>query len=152
MTYETKKAYSEVCEVLENMPNEYVNRIPKRIIDLFQMEKLKDYEVNIDKSNPLDKNNLSQKTMVLIAMLNYYYWCPNKKLKDELYKMYLDNNEKYEKEKIEKYNPNNIFEDSKNEKSIEQNEDSNVALIKYNENNFIIRLFNKIKNFFKIRK
>lgn len=41
------------------------------------------------------KSYLSKKTMVLIAMLNYYYWCPNK---DDLYKMYLNNNEKYEKE------------------------------------------------------
>lgn len=73
MTYETRKAYSEICIVLEYMPNEYVAKIPKKIIKLFQTEKLKNYEVNINKSNPLDKNYLSKKTMVLIAMLNYQY-------------------------------------------------------------------------------
>lgn len=30
MTYETKQAYSEVCAVLENMPNEYISKIPKK--------------------------------------------------------------------------------------------------------------------------
>ena len=80
MTFETRQAYSEVCAVLEYMPDEYVKKIPEKIIKLFQSEKLEDYEVNINKSNPLDKNYLSPKTMVLIAMLNYQYWCPNKKV------------------------------------------------------------------------
>ena len=40
MTYETKQAYSEVCAVLENMPNEYISKIPKKIIKLFETERL----------------------------------------------------------------------------------------------------------------
>ena len=98
MTYETRQAYSEICTVLEYMPNEYVKKIPKKVIELFQTEKLENYEVNINRTNPLDKNYLSKKTMVLIAMLNYQYWCPNKKVKDQLYKQYLSNNESYRKE------------------------------------------------------
>ncbi len=148
MTYETKQAYSEVCAVLDNMPNEYVSKIPKKIIDLFQSEKLKDYKPNINISNPLDKNYLGKKTMVLIAMLNYYYWCPNKEVKDELYKMYLNNNEKYEKEIAEMYDTNNLFKNSKAEKVEEQDEEQEVALVKYNEGNFLTRLFNRIKRFF----
>ena len=148
MTYETKQAYSEVCAVLDNMPNEYVSKIPKKIIDLFQSEKLKDYKPSINTSNPLDKSYLSKKTMVLIAMLNYYYWCPNKEVKDELYKMYLNNNEKYEKEIAEMYDTNNLFKNSKAEKVAEQDEEQEVALVKYNEGNFLTRLFNRIKRFF----
>lgn len=148
MTYETKQAYSEVCAVLDNMPNEYVSKIPKKIIDLFQAEKLKDYKPNINTSNPLDKNYLGKKTMVLIAMLNYYYWCPNKEIKDDLYKMYLNNNEKYEKEIAEMYDTNNLFKNSKAKKVAEQDEEQEVALVKYNEGNFLTRLFNRIKRFF----
>ena len=148
MTYETKQAYSEVCAVLDNMPNEYVSKIPKKIIDLFQAEKLKDYKPNINTSNPLDKNYLGKKTMVLIAMLNYDYWCPNKEIKDDLYKMYLNNNEKYEKEIAEMYDTNNLFKNSKAKKVAEQDEEQEVALVKYNEGNFLTRLFNRIKRFF----
>ena len=148
MTYETKQAYSEVCAVLDNMPNEYVSKIPKKIIDLFQAEKLQDYKPNINTSNPLDKNYLGKKTMVLIAMLNYYYWCPNKEIKDDLYKMYLNNNEKYEKEIAEMYDTNNLFKNSKAKKVAEQDEEQEVALVKYNEGNFLTRLFNRIKRFF----
>lgn len=72
MTYETKQAYSEVCVVLENMPNEYISKIPKKIIKLFETERLENYEPNINKSNPLDKNKLSKKAMVIIFSYDYF--------------------------------------------------------------------------------
>lgn len=146
MTYETKQAYSEVCAVLENMPNEYISKIPKKIIKLFETERLTNYEPNINKSNPLDKNKLSKKAMVIIAMLNYKYWCPNKKVKDDLYKTYLSNNDKYQKEIEKKYSVDNLF---KNKNNITQvyNEGENVAMVEYKESVFK-RIINKIKNIF----
>lgn len=149
MTFETRQAYSEVCTVLEYMPNEYVKKIPEKIIKLFQSEKLEDYQVNINKSNPLDKNYLSKKTMVLIAMINYQYWCPNKKVKNDLYKQYLFNNEKYENEIREKYNTDNLFKNKKTEE-IEVQEEVH-ALVEYKEKTFIQKVWNKIKSIFKIK-
>ncbi len=149
MTFETRQAYSEVCTVLEYMPNEYVKKIPEKIIKLFQSEKLEDYQVNINKSNPLDKNYLSKKTMVLIAMINYQYWCPNKKVKNDLYKQYLSNNEKYENEIREKYNTDNLFKNKKTEE-IEVQEEVH-ALVEYKEKTFIQKVWNKIKSIFKIK-
>ena len=136
MTYETKQAYSEVCRVLENMPNEYVSKVPKKIIELFKTERLANYEPNISKLNPLDKNNLSKKAIVIIAMLNYQYWCPNKKVKDELYK----------KEIEEKYSVDNLFKNKTNVTQIEQKEES-VAMVEYKESIFR-RIINKIKEIF----
>ncbi|CDE14481.1 unknown [Clostridium sp. CAG:470] len=146
MTYETKQAYSEVCAVLENMPNEYISKIPKKIIKLFETERLTNYEPNINKFNPLDKNKLSKKAMVIIAMLNYQYWCPNKKVKDDLYKTYLSNNDKYQREIEKKYSVDNLF---KNKNNITQvyNEVENVAMVEYKESVFK-RIINKIKNIF----
>lgn len=143
MTFETRQAYAELCTVLEHMPDEYVKKIPEKIIKLFEREKLKDYEVNINKSNPLDKNYLSKKTMVLIAMLNYQYWYPNAKVKYDLYKQYLANNEKYEKEIQEKYNTDNLFKNGKLEEVTIQ------ALVEYKEKTFIQKIFDKIKSIFK---
>ena len=119
----------------------------KKIIKLFQSEKLKDYEVNINKSNPLDKNYLSKKTMVLIAMLNYQYWCPNEKVKRELYKKYLSNNEKYEKEIREKYNTDNLFKNKKTEEIIIKEEKQEIVV--YKEKTFIQNILDKIKSIFK---
>jgi len=145
MTYETRQAYSEINTVLQYMPEEYVKKIPSKILNLFETEKLENYEVNINKDNPLDKTYLSKKTMVIIAMLNYQYWCPNKKVKNDLYKQYLSNNEKYEEEIREKYNIDNLFKNKAEEKEIKQ---ENVALEIYKES-IIKRIINKIKKFFK---
>ena len=151
MTYETRQSYSEICMVLEYMPSEYVKKIPKKVIELFQTEKLENYDVNINKTNPIDKNYLSKKAMIIIAMLNYQYWCPNKKVKDDLYKQYLSNNEKYQKEIEEKYNVDNIF---KNRQKLIQDENVNentISIIEYKESFFTI-LFKKIKSLFKKHK
>lgn len=147
MTFETRQAYSEVCAVLEYMPDEYVKKIPEKIIKLFQSEKLENHEVNINKSNPLDKNYLSKKTMVLIAMLNYQYWCPNKKVKNDLYKQYLSNNEKYQKEIEEKYSTDNLFKNKRTEEFTDKQDTQ--ALVEYKKKTFIQKLLDRIKNIFK---
>lgn len=148
MTYETRQAYSEICAVLKYMPSEYVKKVPKRIIELFQTEKLENCNVNINKTNPIDKNYLSQKTMVIIAMLNYQYWCPNKKVKDDLYKQYLSNNENYQKEIEEKYSVDNLFKDTQKLIQEECKKENIVAMVKYKESSFT-KLFKKIKSFFR---
>ena len=147
MTFETRQAYSEVYTVLQNMPAEYVEKIPKKIFKLFETEKLDNYEVNINKSNPIDKNYLSKNAMVLIAILNYQYWCPNKKVKNDLYMQYLSNNEKYEKEIQEKYNTDNLFKNKRNEQIKEENQE----LVECKERNFIQSILDKFKSIFKIK-
>lgn len=149
MTFETRQAYAEICEVLQYMPKEYVQKIPEKMIKLFQTEKLENYEVNINKSNPLDNNYLSKETLVLIAVLNYQYWCPNKKVKGDLYQMYSSNNEKYQKEIEEKYNPDNMF--VKKKQAIENMSEQQECkeLTEYKEENFFRKVLRKIKSIFK---
>ena len=103
-----------------------------------------DYEVKINNDNPLDKTYLSRKTIVLISILNYQYWYPNKKVKDELYKTYLSNNEIYQKQLEEKYNTENLF-DNKAQKNIIN--DNTMEMIEYKES-FFKKTINKLKRFF----
>ena len=49
MTYEMQKAYAEVYEVLHQMPQQYMKKIPKQMIELLEKEKLQDYEIEKDK-------------------------------------------------------------------------------------------------------
>lgn len=145
MDYETRKAYTEMCAVLEYMPEEYIKKIPRKIIDLFESKKIENYKVNINKKNPVDKNYLSKKTLTIIAMLNYMCWCPNQKAKDELYEQYVSN---YVSNN-EKYNPDNLFKHQKAEK-VEIKEET-LALVEYREKTFIQKVFDKIKIIFKIK-
>lgn len=148
MTIETRQSYSEICEILKYLPQEYVKKVPSKLIELFKSQKQENYIVNIDKSNPLDKNSVSKKTMVIIAMLNYQYWCPNKKQKDNLFKTYSSNNKKYEEEIDEKYSIDKIFESRKNMFSAETVEKS-VSLVEYKEQRWYEKLFARIRKIFK---
>ena len=146
MDFETRQAYAELCAVLEYMPNEYIKKVPEGIIKLLQTEKLNNYEPNINKLNPLDKSYLSQKTMTLIAMLNYQYWCPNKNIKDDLYKTYLSNNDAYQKEIEEKYSVDDLFKRKKKIVQANNNEEI-VSMVEYKESIFK-RIIDRIKRIF----
>lgn len=139
------RAYSEVDEILSFMEIEYVEKVPKKLRELFKNEKLKNYIPNINKNIPLDEQNLERKTFAILAMLNLNYWCNNEEEKQKLLKIYTENDKKREEELREKYNPDNIF------KHIEQKTvNNNVELIEYCEDNFIKKIIKKIMSFLKI--
>ena len=88
---QTRKAYSEILEVLKYIPKEYLSKTPKQIIEVFKREKLENYTVKINKEKPIDKNSLQKETLAIIAMLNLQYWCNNEELKKKLYEQYNKN-------------------------------------------------------------
>lgn len=97
MTYEMRQAYTEVCQVLENMPKEYVNKIPQKVLEMLKSAQLEDYKINIKKENPVDRTKLTKQAMIILAIFNYQYWCPNRKVKNDLYKIYAKNEEKIDR-------------------------------------------------------
>ena len=44
------KAYAEVDKILSFMEVKYVEKVPKKMREMFKNEKLQDYEPNIDKN------------------------------------------------------------------------------------------------------
>lgn len=144
MTYEMQKAYTEVYEVLQQMPQEYIGKIPKKMIEMLEKEKLKDYKIELDRENIVDASKLTKTTMAILAMFQYQYWCPNAETRHKLYQTYLKNEENYQREVREKYNPNEIFKGKKLNETKE-----NLKIVPYKENiftklrSFIQRIFHK---------
>ena len=83
--------------------------------------------------------NISKESLAMIALFHTNYWCDTLTQKEELRKIFSDNFIKNEKEKREKYNPDNIF---KKRKRVAQEK---VELIQYKENIWK-RIINKIKH------
>lgn len=146
MELEMQEAYSEVYEILRNMPREYQEKIPKNVRSFFEMHKSKNYHINIDKNNLFDKSKLKEKTLAIIALLNIKYWCPDEKTKKELLEKYNENEKIYQKELEEKYNPDNIF---KNRQSTPTSVAENMQVIEYKEPKWYQKIFKKIINIFK---
>lgn len=148
MENELLKAYAEVDEILANMESIYVEKIPKKIRELFSNNRLEGYTPNINSNIPLDEQNLQKKTYSILAMLNLNYWCENENEKQELIAIYAENDRKKEEELREKYNPDNLF---KNKTNIRQQEeiDKGTAIVEYKEEKFFKKIINKIMSFFR---
>ncbi len=153
MENELLKAYAEVDVILSYMKNTYVEKIPKKMRELFKNEKLQGYEPNINPKIPLDEQNLQRKTYAILAMLNLNYWCKDENEKKELIAIYAENDKKREAELREKYNPDNLFKKKElQEENVEQkNVEENTALIEYRESNLLKRIINKIMSFFRFK-
>lgn len=143
------KAYAEVDKILSFMEIKYVEKVPKKMREMFKNEKLQGYEPKIDKNLPLDQQNLQRKTLAILTLLNLNYWCENQEEKQELIKAYSENDRKREKEIREKYNPDNIFNKNNDVKEIEKVTEDVTSLAEYKGESFIKKLLNKIKRLFR---
>lgn len=145
MTYEIKRAYTEVYQVLENMPKEYRDKIPKNIFQMLKTARIEGYKQEIEKENPIDSSKLSKQAMTILAVLNYRYWCPNRKVKNDLYKICAKNEEKVQKE-IQQ-NLNDLFKNKRKDKAQDNTKvEENLAMVKYKDSIFtqIVKLIKKI--------
>lgn len=143
-------AYAEVVEVLDNMSLEDRNKIPKKVYDFFIEKSSKDYIKHLNKNIALCKQDIREDTKEILAILLTNYWCETENEKNDLLKLFRENELKYQQELREKYNPDNIFKKRTQENAIEEkNIENEFALVEYKESIFK-KLINKIKNIFHI--
>lgn len=139
-------AYKEVIEVLKYTKREDVNKIPKSRILLWRINMNKDYDFKIDTTKTLEEQNLSKEAKAIIANIFKKYWAT------DYQKERIEAKEKYdieqiEKEKYQKYNPDDIFKNRKQNIQQEEVASKTVSMVEYREPLFK-RILNKIKNIF----
>lgn len=146
MNVETKEIYSEVYQVLNLLGNEYINRLPNSLFNMLKEKRDINYNPNYTDDIPLNKQNIKKETISIIALLHLNYWCENESEKSEIKQILKRNEDKFQKESRNKYNPDNIFKKSNEEQKIQENK---VSMIEYKESKFR-KIMNKIKNIFHI--
>lgn len=139
-------AYKEVIEVLKYTKREDVNKIPKSRILLWRINMNKDYDFKIDTTKALEEQNLSKEAKAIIANIFKKYWAT------DYQKERIEAKEKYdieqmEKEKYQKYNPDDIFKNRKQNIQQEEVASKTVSMVEYREPLFK-RILNKLKNIF----
>ncbi len=136
--------------ILKNASPEIINKIPKSFISFMKNIASTTYKFDYDKSKKLNDQILKPETRGLISLVYSDYIC-NDKEKEE----YINKCQNYlkikEQEAREKYNYDNLFEKSKAKTQNFENTTikEETALVKYKEENFIQKIFNKIKNLLK---
>lgn len=134
---QTKQTYSEIDEFLELLDEKTRNEVPTKLREFFKKEKDNNYHKGIDPNISIKEQNLKKETLALIALLNLQYWCKDEKEKERLKQVYASNENRYQEELREKYNPNNIFKNVNTEKVKEE-----VALVEVKEDKWYKKLFN----------
>lgn len=141
---ENAKAYTEVLEIINNLPyNDYL-KIPKEKIEFFEKNKDPNYNFKINIENDISEQEFLPKTHAIVVALFKNYFL-NSKQQEKLKEILYLNEMAEEEEKRKKYNPN-VFENDNKKTVIQETETKeNTELIVYKEENILI----KIKNCFK---
>ena len=148
MDIQTQEIYSEVYSLLKLLGENYIKKLP---VDLFEMigeERNKNYNPRYNWQISLEKQKIKKETLSMIALLHINYWCNSDKEKSELQEIFKTNEEKYQEEIREKYNPDNIFKSL----DLKQEKKTTEMIIIKEKKSFIERLLNKIKNIFCVNK
>lgn len=157
VTNEFADASSELIEILKYLPQNEVEKVPQKLRSFFTKVANKNYVTKIDPNKSMQEQDIKEKTKDLITVLYRNYWC-NEDERTSLDKKLIENDKKYEEMLRKKYNSENIFgvkekvteeykEEIKEEKELIEN--TTQEMIKYTKLNFLQKIFEKIKSFFK---
>jgi len=139
------KAYTEVLEIIKYFPEQEYKKIPKEKIECYKKNMDKDYKFTINPEVDLAEQNVSKEASAIIITLFRDYFATEEQ-KEQLKELIRLNKTKLEKEKREKYNPDNLFEN--NLKKDDEKIIANNLPIEVKKDNFFKRLINYIKCLF----
>lgn len=141
-----KIALSEVYELLKIMPNEIIQKIPKKFITIIETERDINYTKQINM--PLNINDFQKETIVLLGLIYRDFLC-NEEERQEIYKQDEELLKKYNEELNEKFNPDKIFVKTNAPSSIDNEIKQELALVEFHNEKWYKRVWNFITNIFK---
>lgn len=145
MNIKTKEIYSEVYQVLNLLGNEYIDKLPNSLFNLLKEKRNANYNPQYTEDIPLNKQNIKKESIAIIALIHLNYWCEDEKEKYELKQVLKNNENKYQQELRNKYNPEDIFKKNNPENIVE----NQTSIIEYKEPLYK-KFINKIKSLFHI--
>ena len=150
MDINIQRTYSEVYGILNMLGENYIKRLPDSLYKMIRESKLPTYNPQYRTDQSLIEQNVKRESLSIIALFHLNYWCNTKEEKEQLKQLFKSNEEKHQVEVREKYNPDNLFKNCKQEIISEtQTIANNVAMVECKEKNFLQKIFDKIKNLFK---
>ena len=149
ITEKYKNAYKEVDTILNYLPEEEYNKIPREIIEAIQSNMNEDYEYFLDEEVDLSEQEMLPETKAtLYNLFRDYLATPEQR--EKILKMQAEDRQKVEALKQERYNADNLFE--KRENNDEEGKLENADLVSVKEKGFWQKIIVKIKGFFGMNK
>ena len=138
---ETKlQTFSEIYCLLKFFPESYIEKLPKKLLNLIKQSSNSKYYIEVDNAKPLEEQTISEETKNILIVLKYNYWADEAEKRNIIEQLNRNEN-KYQENLRQKYKSNNLF---KNKQTTVETIQNSVAMIEYKES-----FFTKIKNWFK---
>ncbi len=111
---EINKRLVEVEYILRKLDDEYINKIPQEVWDYINKNKDKNYVFEYDNDKILSEQNLNIDTISILTYINMEYLLEEKERR-ELLELLKKDDMVAEQQKKEKYNPEDLFKNKKEE-------------------------------------
>ncbi len=111
---EINKRLAEVDYILKKLDNKYINKIPQEVWDYITENKDKNYVFEYDNDKILSEQNLNIDTISILTYINMEYLLEEKERR-ELLELLKKDDMVAEQQKKEKYNPEDLFKNKKEE-------------------------------------
>ncbi len=162
MVITTKEMYSEVYGILKALGEKYINKLPKTVLKVITECKEENYNPEYSMSIPLKEQDINRKSLAMIALLHYNYWCETEEDRVKLKNILEINEEKHQKEMKERYSNDKIFNkettkieeetiSEKVDRFVESSNQSTANIVEYKKS-FFNKIIDKIKQWFNIFK
>lgn len=139
-------AISEVLDILKNTNEKDVNKISPEFMSFLKDNASKEYISKFDYTNSIEGLELSEKAIGILSVINSKFWCTPEQKED--FENILNTNEnKYQAELREKYNPDDIFKNKREIKNEKQTEEKSLTVVQ--EEKLYQKIFNLLKRFFR---
>ncbi len=146
MTNLYKKAYTEVLEILKFLPESDYNKIPIYVIDFFEKNKDNEHYFKYYRNKTLEEQGVLRETnLIIVSLYNDYFATKNQKQKFKDF--FALNEQSYQENLRNKYNPDNIFK--KNTCNCNFSTPNESKLIEYPKPKWYQTFFSKILKIFR---
>ena len=146
MKQETKEIYSELYQILTLLGEEYIEKLPHNLTKLLEEKRDLEYIPQYTVEIPFNQQQVRKETIAVLALIHLNYWCEDEEEKQKLLQMLNKNEQSFQEELREQYNPDEIFKDRKRTGILQEQE--NMALVPIKEN-WCKKIIKKIKEIFK---
>ena len=156
VTQNYKNAFTEVYTILDYIEEEDYEKIPTEVLEVIEENKNPDYEYEMNEEVDIFTQPMLPETKAILFNFFRDYWATPEQT-EKIKRMQREDMQKIEEKKKQQYGDYNVFKNNvSNENESNYNSDKtevtgteNTSLIEVKEDNFITRIINKIKSFFK---
>lgn len=124
-----KKALKELLVILKYIPKIEYEKLPEDLIKMININADPSYDFCIDEKKDIKDQNISELTKAMLENFYRDYWVTDIERKKIIEEEYIKR-DKLEKQKKEKYNPDDIFKNNKKKLNYKRKEEESLIIIK----------------------